>query len=94
MTRPYRSALYIPGSRPRALDKARGLPTDVILFDLEDAVTPDEKNAARATLADELGKGGYGDRLRVVRINGLDTGWGVEPPFIHIRCCRRTTSSV
>jgi (3S)-malyl-CoA thioesterase len=76
MTRPYRSALYIPGSRPRALDKARGLPTDVILFDLEDAVTPDEKNAARATLADELGKGGYGDRLRVVRINGLDTGWG------------------
>jgi (3S)-malyl-CoA thioesterase len=76
MTRPYRSALYIPGSRPRALDKARGLPTDVILFDLEDAVTPDEKNAARTTLADELGKGGYGDRLRVVRINGLDTGWG------------------
>ncbi|MCW1949841.1 MAG: aldolase/citrate lyase family protein, partial [Octadecabacter sp.] len=41
MTRPYRSALYIPGSRPRALDKARGLPVDVILFDLEDAVTPD-----------------------------------------------------
>jgi (3S)-malyl-CoA thioesterase len=78
MTRPYRSALYIPGSRPRALDKARGLPTDVILFDLEDAVTPDEKSAARATLADELGKGGYGDRLRVVRINGLDTGWGVD----------------
>jgi (3S)-malyl-CoA thioesterase len=78
MTRPYRSALYIPGSRPRALDKARGLPTDVILFDLEDAVTPDEKNAARATLAGELGKGGYGDRLRVVRINGLDTGWGVD----------------
>jgi (3S)-malyl-CoA thioesterase len=78
MTRPYRSALYIPGSRPRALDKARGLPTDVILFDLEDAVTPDEKNAARATLADELGKGGYGDRLRVVRINGLETSWGVD----------------
>ena len=76
MTRPYRSALFIPGSRLRALDKARGLPTDVILFDLEDAVTPDEKNAARTTLADELGKGGYGDRLRVVRINGLDTGWG------------------
>ncbi|MEN8839628.1 MAG: CoA ester lyase [Octadecabacter sp.] len=76
MTRPYRSALYIPGSRPRALDKARGLPVDVILFDLEDAVTPDEKITARTTLADELGKGGYGDRLKVVRINGLDTEWG------------------
>ena len=78
MTRPHRSALYIPGSKPRALDKARGLPVDVILFDLEDAVTPDEKPAARATLAEELGKGGYGTRLRVVRINGLDTDWGVE----------------
>ena len=78
MTRPYRSALYIPGSRPRALDKARGLPVDVILFDLEDAVSPDEKTTARATLAEELGKGGYGNRLKVVRINGLDTGWGAE----------------
>ncbi len=78
MTRPYRSALYIPGSRPRALDKARGLPVDVILFDLEDAVTPDEKVTARATLADELGKGGYGPRLKVVRINGLDTEWGAD----------------
>jgi len=76
MSRPYRSALYIPGSKVRALDKARGLPVDVILFDLEDAVAPDEKEAARATLAEELGKGGYGARLRVVRINGLDTGWG------------------
>ena len=76
MSRPYRSALYIPGSKTRALDKARGLPVDVILFDLEDAVTPDEKVAARATLAEELAKGGYGNRLRVVRINGLDTEWG------------------
>ena len=76
MTRPYRSALYIPGSRPRALDKARGLAVDVILFDLEDAVTPDEKGTARATLADELGKGGYENRLRVVRINDLGTHWG------------------
>lgn len=78
MTRPYRSALYIPGSRPRALDKARGLPVDVILFDLEDAVSPDEKITARATLTDELSKGGYGNRLRVVRINGLDTTWGID----------------
>ncbi|MDR9427622.1 MAG: CoA ester lyase [Salibaculum sp.] len=78
MTRPHRSALYIPGSKARALDKARELAADVILFDLEDAVAPDEKPAARATLAEELGKGGYGPRLRVVRINALDTDWGGE----------------
>lgn len=74
--RPYRSALYIPGSKERALDKARGLACDAILFDLEDAVAPDEKVAARATLAAELTKGGYGNRARIVRINGLDTPWG------------------
>jgi len=74
--RPYRSALYIPGSKDRALDKARGLPVDVILFDLEDAVAPDAKVAARDTLYAALADGGYGQRLRVVRINGLDTEWG------------------
>lgn len=78
MSRPYRSALYIPGSKERALDKARTLATDVILFDLEDAVAPDEKPVARSTLSAELGKGGYGARLRIVRINGLDTPWGQE----------------
>ncbi len=78
MTHPYRSALYIPGSKARALDKARGLAVDVILFDLEDAVSPDEKIAARETLAAELAQGGYGKRLRVVRINGLDTEWGKD----------------
>lgn len=75
-TRPFRSALYIPGSKPRALDKARSLPVDAILFDLEDAVAPDEKENARRTLAEELEAGGYGDRVRIVRINGLDTAWG------------------
>lgn len=74
--RPYRSALYIPGSKDRALDKARGLPIDVILFDLEDAVAPDAKVAARDTLYAALADGGYGSRLRIVRINGLDTAWG------------------
>ncbi len=74
--RPYRSALYIPGSKDRALDKARGLPVDVILFDLEDAVAPDAKVAARDTLNAALAAGGYGSRLRIVRINGLDTEWG------------------
>ncbi len=76
--RPWRSALYIPGSRPRALDKARGLPTDAILFDLEDAVTPDEKVSARATLTEALAAGGYGSRARIVRINALSTEWGRE----------------
>ena len=76
MNRPFRSALYIPGSRLRALNKARSLPIDVVLLDLEDAVTPDEKITARVTLTDELDKGGYGNRLCVVRINGLDTRWG------------------
>ncbi len=76
--RPYRSALYIPGSKERALEKARGLPVDVILFDLEDAVAPDAKIAARDTLGAALADGGYGSRLRIVRINGLDTAWGAD----------------
>ena len=74
--RPLRSVLYIPGSKPRALDKARGLPVDAIIFDLEDAVSLDEKEAARATLAEALAQGGYGARLKIVRINGFDTKWG------------------
>ena len=74
--RPYRSALYIPGSKDRALEKARGLPVDVILFDLEDAVSPDAKVAARDTLYAALADDGYGARLKIVRINGLDTEWG------------------
>ncbi len=77
-TRPTRSALYIPGSKPRALDKARGLTCDVILFDLEDAVAPDAKIEARSTLHDALAQGGYGGRLKLVRINGLDTDWGAD----------------
>lgn len=75
-TRPYRSVLYIPGSKPRALEKARGLPVDAVIFDLEDAVSPEEKENARATLAEALAAGGYGARMKIVRINGLDTDWG------------------
>jgi (3S)-malyl-CoA thioesterase len=74
----YRSVLYIPGSKERALGKARGLNVDAIIFDLEDAVAPDEKAAARSTLAAELAAGGYGHRKRIVRINGLDTDWGED----------------
>ncbi|UWQ03990.1 CoA ester lyase [Aliiroseovarius crassostreae] len=76
--RPYRSVLYIPGSKERALEKARGLACDAIIFDLEDAVAPDAKVEARATLRAELDKGGYGNRAKIVRINGFDTEWGKD----------------
>lgn len=76
LVRPYRSVLYIPGSKERALEKARGLPVDAIIFDLEDAVAVEEKPAARALLAQTLATGGYGPRAKIVRINGLDTPWG------------------
>lgn len=74
-TRPCRSVLYIPASKARALEKARTLPVDAIIFDLEDAVSPSEKVAARATLAEALAQG-YGRRLTIVRINALNTEWG------------------
>ncbi|UWR88886.1 HpcH/HpaI aldolase/citrate lyase family protein [Phaeobacter inhibens] len=74
--RPYRSVLYIPGSKLRALEKARSLPVDAIIFDLEDAVSAEEKVNARQTLEEALRAGGYGARMKIVRINGLDTVWG------------------
>lgn len=77
-TRPYRSVLYIPGSKDRALDKARTLPVDAIIFDLEDAVAIDEKENARGTLKAALDQGGYGPRVKIVRINALDTAWGAD----------------
>lgn len=76
--RPFRSVLYIPGSKDRALDKARGLPLDAIIFDLEDAVSPDAKVEARGTLKTALEQGGYGNRYKIIRINGLDTEWGAQ----------------
>ncbi len=74
--RPYRSVLYIPGSKERALEKATGLACDAIIFDLEDAVAVDEKVNARATLVAALRDFDYGARARIVRVNGLDTEWG------------------
>lgn len=71
-----RSVLYIPGSREASLDKAGTLPVDAIIFDLEDAVAPDEKPAARDLLVRRLPVLDCGPRLRIVRINGLDTSWG------------------
>ncbi len=75
-SRPYRSVLYIPGSKERALEKACGLAADAIIFDLEDAVAPEEKISARKTLTHALRDFDYGKRARIVRINGFDTPWG------------------
>lgn len=76
--RPRRSVLYMPGSNARALEKARTLPADVVILDLEDAVAPDAKETARAQVAAAVTQGGFGHREVVVRINGLDTAWGAE----------------
>ena len=76
MMHPRRSVLYMPGSNTRALDKARSLAADSLIFDLEDAVAPAAKNTARANVVQTLLQGGYGRRERLVRINGLDTEWG------------------
>lgn len=75
MSRPFRSVLYIPAANPRAMEKARALAADAIIFDLEDAVAPAEKAQARDLLRDALAQD-YGARTRIVRINGLDTDWG------------------
>ena len=75
MSRPYRSVLYIPAANPRAMEKARTLAADAIIFDLEDAVAPAEKPGARDLLRAALAQD-YGARARIVRINGLDTEWG------------------
>lgn len=74
--RPRRSVLYMPGSNTRALDKGRGLPADALILDLEDAVAPDAKVAARDNIVAAVRAGGYGRREIVVRTNGLDTPWG------------------
>ena len=74
--RPRRSALYMPGANARALEKARAIPADVLILDLEDAVAPDAKEAARERACAAAAAGQYGHREVLVRINGLDTGWG------------------
>ena len=75
--RPRRSMLYMPGSNARALEKARGLAADALIFDLEDAVAHEAKASARATIATALAAG-YGGRELLLRTNGLDTPWGTD----------------
>lgn len=74
--KPRRSVLYMPGANARALEKARALPCDAIIFDLEDAVAPDAKADARAQVAGAVASGLYGYRELLVRCNGLNTPWG------------------
>jgi len=76
--RPRRSCLYMPGANPRALEKAKTLAADTLIFDLEDAVAPDAKLEARDTVCKAVKTGGYGKREVVVRVNGLDTEWGLD----------------
>ncbi len=76
--RPRRSVLYMPGANARALDKARSLDADTLILDLEDAVAPDAKALARQQVAAALRAGGYGRRECVVRVNALDTPWGLD----------------
>jgi len=74
--RPRRSVLYMPGSNARALEKAKTLAADGLIFDLEDAVAPDAKEEARRLVVEAVQGGGYGRREILVRSNGLGTPWG------------------
>lgn len=76
--RPRRSALYMPGSNARALEKARQLEADVVILDLEDAVAPDMKAQARAQVVAAAQAGGFGRREVVIRVNALESQWGAE----------------
>ena len=84
--RPRRSVLYMPGSNARAIEKARGLPADGIILDLEDAVAPDAKEAARAQVLAAVKAGGFGRREVFVRINGIGTPWFADDmaAFAHV----------
>ncbi|HSF29767.1 MAG TPA: CoA ester lyase [Candidatus Tectomicrobia bacterium] len=84
--RPRRSVLFMPGSNSRALEKAKTLPADALIFDLEDAVAPDAKETARLMVCDTLRAGGYGKRELIVRVNGLGTAWG-DADFAAIAAC-------
>src|SRR5579862_1414729 len=76
--RPRRSVLYMPGANTRAIDKARSLTADALIFDLEDAVAPDAKQAARANVVAAARSRSYGKREIAIRCNGLATPWGRE----------------
>ena len=74
--RPRRSVLYMPGANERALEKAKTLPADSLILDLEDAVAPEAKAEARDRVCNAVKAGGYGPRELIIRVNGMDTEWG------------------
>ena len=76
--RPRRSVLYMPGSNLRALEKAKSLPADGLILDLEDAVAPDSKEIARKQVCEAVAAGGFGMRELIIRVNALSTKWGYE----------------
>jgi len=76
--RPRRSVLYMPAANERALEKAKQIPADALILDLEDAVAPDAKEAARANAVAAARSGEYGRREVTIRCNGLDTPWGAD----------------
>ena len=78
MARRFRSVLYLPADRARVFEKARGLSADALIFDLEDAVTPEAKPEARKLLSEQLGEGGFGDRSLIARVNALSSGLAAE----------------
>jgi len=73
-----RSALYLPASNSRAIDKARGLACDMVILDLEDSVAPEAKAVARSQAVEAVRAGGFGHRQLIIRCNGLDTPWGAD----------------
>src|ERR1700689_1011081 len=75
MIRPRRSLLFMPGSNARALEKARNLPADGLILDLEDSVAPEAKALARDQIAQAIAAGGYGKREILIRVNALDSPW-------------------
>ncbi|MDX2290328.1 MAG: CoA ester lyase [Hyphomicrobiaceae bacterium] len=81
LVRPRRSVLYMPGSNDRALEKAKSIPADALILDLEDAVAPDAKVEARARVCAAVRSGGYGKREIIIRVNALETPWGAEDLF-------------
>jgi len=83
--RPRRSVLYMPGANERALEKAKSLPADALILDLEDAVAPEAKLEARSRVCENVSKGGFGPRELIIRINGLDTEWGHDDLAAAIR---------
>ncbi len=76
--RPRRSVLYMPGANPRALEKAKSIPADTLILDLEDAVAPDAKAEARRNVVAAVASGEYSTKELTIRCNGLDTEWGLD----------------